>query len=164
MLDMSDDDQIRRMLARTTTRLEQGVDGQQREILSIDISPPERRVERARGCWNCMHFDTGSKALAYLDDCRRRDRAVLTEQGYDEDAIKAHLGRINQSVGANIGVWGLCTTKDTRLDSGAGDDFTHHAYLCSRWTGRLVIPASEGLDKLPDELWDRLGEKPPGKS
>lgn len=152
------------LLRKTTKRTEIGADGKAREILSVNVTPPQRTVIRSNGCYNCVHFDTGEKFQALYRDCRARDRRIWERQGKSPEVIDRLSARMDQTLLGTIGVWGVCGRKDQRLEKEASDDFTHCKYMCTLYQGRIVISpfSGGGISVPPAELWDRLGEKPPG--
>lgn len=159
------DDEIDKMIRRNMyVRKDRLPDGRVVDVPGVNVPMPGRQFERKRGCWNCLHFNQGEAFRKHYRHCSRRDRKVYQERGLSAGDVGPRMKQLRLAI-LDSGNFGLCMRKEERTDSAAGDDFTHHGYLCDRWDGRIVIPASEGpVDPLPDELWDKIGEKPPGRS
>ncbi len=155
---MSDDKLDEEIAKRAYKRID--ADGNQ--ILGLDLGG--RGLTRLRRCGNCVHFDTDDKARTFYKTCRARDEKVLTDRGLSRSSIARQLERMDQIILGGLGVMGLCVAKDQRTDDNATADFTHHKFLCDRWTSRIIFTAKDGpIDPLPEEVWDRLGEPMPGK-
>lgn len=120
-----------------------------KKIDSVTIPLTSRTVERQRGCWNCIAWDCGEKALKHYAVTRANDAKVLAIRGARPHGIQLRLEM--QDAAMKPPRTGIC------LASGSRADFTFGTFLCDKWTGREKISAP--LDPLADELWDRLGEK-----
>lgn len=128
------------------------------------ILPPERTIERGRGCWNCSHFENGELSQKRWQERRQADTATLIEQGaipltrlgdqensIQTNAVDARFEMMDRLVRA--GTAGLC------MRGKVATDFVHCQFLCEGWDGRdgsSIATSGKPLDMLPDELRDTL--------
>lgn len=121
-----------------------------KETRPVIISAP--KYERRRGCFNCLGFDNGPRAVAAFADSLTNDLKML-HQEHPPDVAKAHFVRQLKVARAfappNGGIcrWGKAEAK-----------FVHHAYFCSSWRSR--IRPETPMEKPPEELRDDLGYAP----
>lgn len=125
------------------------------------LLPPERTVERGRGCWNCKHYENQELSRKRWEERKQQDIAALIEKGAlplirmgdqenaTQQEVDARFEMMDRLVRA--GTAGLC------MKSKVATDFVHCQYLCDGWNGvdgSSVATAGKPLDKLPDELRD----------
>jgi len=126
---------------------------------SIEAVPKNRIHVREHGCWNCTHWECGSLAEKHYQVRRQADAGTLLARRLDAGQPFAYamrevarvLRRMDEAVKPPIS--GLCLAGGTRAD------FVLPGFICDRWTGRIGVDGP--IEKLPGELYDRLGEKPP---
>jgi len=160
LVSTSDDDYKKFLLEHSYTR--PGPDGQQ--VIGLNIGLPNRTIGRLRRCGNCVHFNTEDKARSHYRQCRASDEQVFLSRGMSLDSVAKQLFRMDRIVLDGLGVVGLCTNRDARTDEQRSSDFCHHKYICDRWTGRVIFGPQDGpIDPLPEEVWDRLGDKVAGR-
>lgn len=118
----------------------------------------DRTVERAQGCWNCIH---AKPATEFWAQARQRDLAKAARIAVDSEQGENHVQVVNirkmvDQVDHAVAQHNLirCTTGKTAHGQPVGD-LTPQNYLCDRWTARDGASlARQGgkLDKLPEEL------------
>lgn len=113
---------------------------------------PERIEERQTGCWNCMHFDNGEKALQHFQRVLRPGQLrVFLENGMTmEDAESALRRQIDPYAPPRSG---LCMKSDAPRPAA---DLVHAAYKCAMWTGRIRPEGKQ--DELIEDIKDKRGE------
>lgn len=128
----------------------------------------ERTFERTQGCWNCRHAKSAKefwnqRRQANLE--RARGLAEMLPGGENalpvvniramvnlldhavalRQTLKCHNDRATNAVGAPVG------------------DLVAHNFLCDQWSaaeGASIARAGQKADDLPEELADKLGDKP----
>lgn len=124
----------------------------------------DRTVERGRGCWNCREFTTGDSVLEkFLNNMTRE---VTGAVGSGKRPAPATMSLLRQcETGIKQGRMGVCKKNDTRelsvgeKENGKPGTFISDGFLCSSWSGadgHSLATSGHALDKLPDELKDRL--------
>lgn len=115
---------------------------------------PGRTFVRNQGCYNCVHFCRPGEPLFEQHKIATGVRDVnyfVKEQGLTPDQAAARIAHRESTMAARGA--GLC------LGGGSQADFVSARYLCSKWVGRVAVDKTQGgVDPLPDELKDQLGD------
>jgi hypothetical protein len=120
-------------------------------------SLPGRVFVRAQGCWNCSGFDQGPLFEQQKVATGMRDVRVLVSQGRTPDEAASAIGSRQRLLLAHGA--GLC------LRGGSKGDFVSAKYLCDKWQGRVAVDRfGGGIDPLPEELKEQLGDPKPGEA
>lgn len=117
---------------------------------------PGRTFEKTQGCWNCIHYVTGKKAIDFFNGtCKPRDKAAMESyiavgQHQAADEMKQLLKLAGKAI--KTGGLGMCGIGKPKTD------FVAHNFLCEDgWTGAQgASMAREGAkpDLTPGELKD----------
>jgi len=129
----------------------------------------ERIAIRTQGCWSCIHSDFEKAKTHWWERARFEmlNKAVMIattspkgEEHPTVRSIREMVPKIDMSMQA--GGWCCCRIGQSPTGESVGD-FVASTYLCDRWTARQgASVAREGAaaDKLPEELVERIHEKP----
>ena len=115
---------------------------------------PGRTFIRNQGCYNCVSgvFE-GPLLEQHLMTTGMRDVRLMLEEGKTHEQAALCIALRNRKLEEKKG--GLCMKGAPH-----GGDFVVPKLLCSRWVGRVgVNKFAGGVDDLPEELADKLGDK-----
>jgi hypothetical protein len=127
----------------------------------------DRIIEKTQGCWNCKSYSRGEMVVKHLRECRQRDEAAkIAELGYLPTLSKLGDMEMPGTAGdarylawekaAKLGEIGMC------MAGAIPDDFVHHKFFCSSWTGAEgASVAREGAkpDLLPAEVAEMVEQR-----
>lgn len=132
---------------------------------------PGRVFERTMGCFNCVHFENGRASREFFQLAKRRDLATanVIEKQDRRGRNSPKVLQIRQMVhdaeeNVKAGLSGLCLSKKAESEreaTGKKSDFFVDTFLCHHWSGKVGVSvdrAGSGLDTLPDELRDKIGD------
>lgn len=115
---------------------------------------PGRTFVRNQGCWNCVSgvFDGPILEKAKMTT-GMRDVKIMMREGKTVEQTAAIIAM--RDVKLTERGAGVCLRGAPH-----GGDFVSPKLLCSRWVGRVgVNKFTGGVDDLPEELADKLGDK-----
>jgi hypothetical protein len=128
------------------------------------------RIEvRTQGCWNCTHWQLEKAADLWWKEARTKllNRAVQlalnSPQGENNQVVRNIRGQVPQFDHAiHTKKLGCCSVGKDANGNPVGD-FVFSTFLCGQWTateGASVAREGQAADKLPEELMDRMVDKP----
>lgn len=129
----------------------------------------ERTFERTQGCWNCKHATSG-KELWNRQRMTNLERArglveMFPEQGENHPKV-VNIRKMVNLFDHAVAMREVFRCTNDRAANAKGEsvgDLVAHNFLCGQWSaaqGASIARAGQKADDLPEELGDKLNDKP----